>query len=176
MIAIPRILEGMGIIREFVGTGIKSQECAEDSQGLQEETQIEVVTTVTSSLSSATVILDMANSNIIFYCYRLVITYHNYDDEWQPLYQDGEYFTRREICFGRYADLNDLVLDFIQDHCCQAEIDWVYRCLRRRFPQAYREFQQTGRLRIWRRYQPNAPWARWWLQELRAHRHSSRDR
>ena len=158
-----------------MGTSIEPQECTKDSQGLQEETQIEVVTTVTPPLPITIIILDMASSNIIFYRYRLVITYHNYDDEWQPLYQDGEYFTRREICFGRYADLNDLVLDFIQDHCCQAEIDWVYRCLRRRFPQAYREFQQTGRLRIWRRYRPNAPWARWWLQELRAHRHSSRD-
>ena len=158
-----------------MGTSIKSQECAEDSQGLQEETQIEVVTTVTPSLPITIIVLAMANSNIVFSHYRLTITYHDYEAESQPGYLDGDYYTRQQITFGPNADLNDRVLDFIQDHCCPAEIAWVYRCLRRRFPQAYREFQETRRLRIWRRYWPNAPWARWWLQELRAHRHTSRD-
>ena len=167
----------MGIIREFVGTGIKSQECAEDSQGLQEETQIEVVTTVTPPLPITIIILDMATSNLIYYRYRIAIYYHDEVDEGRPGYYDDDhlYYIRRVVSFGRYALQNDMVLDFIQDHCHPDEIDRIYQCLQMRFPQAYREFQETRRLRIWRRYRPNAPWARWWLQELRAHRHSSRD-
>ena len=86
----------------------------------------------------------MATSNIVFSHYHLTITYHDYDDECQPGYLDGDYYTHRWITFGHDANLNNLVLDFVQDHCCQAEISWVYRCLRRRFPQAYQEFQQTG--------------------------------
>ena len=119
----------------------------------------------------------MADINTVYCRYHLAIYYHEEVDDGRPeFYNDDRlYFTRRVICFGRHALLNDVVLDYVQDHCDPGEIDRVYRCLRMRFPQAYREFQQTGRLWIWRRYRPNAPWARWWLQELRAHRHASRD-
>ena len=55
----------------------------------------------------------MATSTIVFSCYHLTITYHDYDDECQPGYLDGDYYTHRWITFGCNTDLNDRVLDFV---------------------------------------------------------------
>ena len=127
----------------------------------------------------------MADTNTIYYHYRLTIYYHYHltiyyheevNDRQPDFYNDDQlYFTWQVICFGHHALLNNVVLDYVQDHCDPGEIDRVYRCLWNQFPQAYQKFQQTGQLWIWRRYWPNAPWAKWWLQELRAHRHASQD-
>ena len=117
----------------------------------------------------------MANANIRFYHYSLTVTYHDRDDESHPNYYDHSYWRKRRITFGPEVNLNDIALDFIHKKCDSAEIAWVYRCLRIQFPQAYREFKQTQQLRLWRRYRPNAPYAKRHLHELRARRHTSQN-
>ena len=117
----------------------------------------------------------MANTNVRFYWFTITVTYHDVDDKSQPDYYDRPYFTRRRITFGPNADLNDTALRFIHEKCDSEDVAQVYRRIRIQFPQAYREFRQTGQLRLWRQYRPDAPYARWYLQELRAHRHTSRD-
>ena len=99
----------------------------------------------------------MAAANTVFYYYSITVTYHDPEDEERPFYQNGSYWTQRRITFGPDADYNEALMDFMNDKLDLVELRWVYRCLRIRFPQAYREFQETQRLRLWRRYRPHAP-------------------
>ena len=117
----------------------------------------------------------MANTNICFYEYSITVTYHDWDDESQPGYVDMPYFKKRRLTFGPDADRNDANFDFMNEKCHPADIARVYRSLRIQFPQAYHEFLETQQLRLWRRYRPHAPYARRYLHELRAHRHTSRN-